>query len=660
MIRALTALTALLCWTPAALAQTLVPIHLTGDPDTRINYVIMADGFTAGEMDAFRTAADTFSNLLLGASPYVRYADYINVYRLELVSNESGVSSPTVPVDTALRSVLGCFGTDRLLCGDNALGSAALLAAAPDINFHIRLIVANTQTYGGGGGFFATTTLHPAAGSVFEHEIGHSFASLNDEYEDAAICAQQPGRYGPPGEINTSAQSTRGASPWSLWIDAATPVPTNITTAGVPGMYEGGHYCSTGVWRPTIDSLMRSLNRPMDQINSEQFVRVFHRTAPGFDSVNPPAGPVTLPRDGRIRLSAIPKTITGTAFGITWRVNGQVVQAPTANDSGDVSAPSADGIGFMADGTRFTFHAANFGVGQHTVTASLRDATALVRNDPASDLAHERSWTITVQDRTTPDARLAAAVLPYARSVSGGAAATAFATIVNSGTATATNCALTLRNTAGNVSAATFSYRATDPATNTPTGPNNPTFTVAPSGLATFVFSAAFAGNVANSENFIVADCDNSDPSVRGAGVNSALISNSAAATPDIVSIAATLASPGISDLPSNGGRTALALSAVNIGAAGTVTLRADLGPVSLPLEIDICETNPATGACIGPRQSQLPVTFATNEVKTFAVRLRARGPIQFAPERYRVFLLFQGGASASRGGTSVAVRTVE
>ncbi|MEE2567011.1 M64 family metallopeptidase [Hyphobacterium marinum] len=659
MIRALASLAALALAVPAASAQTLVPIHLTGDPDTRINYVIMADGFTAGEMDSFRTAADTFRDLLLGSSPYVRYADYINVYRLELVSNESGVSTPSTTVDTVLRSVLGCFSIDRLLCADNARGSAALTAADPDINFHIRLIVANSQTYGGGGGYFATTTLHPAAGSVFEHEIGHSYASLNDEYEDANICAQQPGLYGPPGEINTSAQSTRAASPWTMWIDAGTPVPTTGTTPSVPGMYEGGHYCSTGVWRPTYDSLMRSLNRPMDPINSEQFVRVFHRTASGFDAVNPPAGAVSVPRDGRIRFTAIPKTITGTAFGLTWRVNGQVVQAPAAADSG-VEGPSADGIGFFADGTRYAFIASAFGPGQHTVTATLRDDTALVRNDPGTDLVHEQSWTVTVEDRDTPSARLAAAVLPYARSVSGGAAATAFATVINSGTDTATGCTLALQDSAGNASPATFSYRATDPATNTPLGGDNPTFTTGPGAFSTFVFSAAFAGTVSGSENFVVADCANSDPSPRGAGVNSALISSGPTATPDIVSVAATLGTPGVTDLPSNGGRGVFAVSAVNIGAAGDVIVRADLGPVSLPIEADICETNPATGQCVTDRLNRLPVTFGANEIKTFAVRLRARGPIQFAPERYRIFLLFQDGGNVSRGGTSVAVRTNE
>ena len=178
MIRALLAAGVALLGAASASAQTLVPIHLTGDPDTRINYVILADGFTAGEMDAFRTAADGFRDFLLGGAPYVRYADHFNVYRLEIASNESGVSRPGAPVDTALGSELGCFNIDRLLCADNARANAALQAADPTISFHIRLIVANTQDYGGGGGFYATTTLNQFAPSVFQHEIGHSFANL--------------------------------------------------------------------------------------------------------------------------------------------------------------------------------------------------------------------------------------------------------------------------------------------------------------------------------------------------------------------------------------------------------------------------------------------------------------------------------------------------
>ena len=639
--------------------HTLVPIHITGDPDTRINYVIIADGFTAGEQQAFRDAATTFKDLLLGSSPYVRYADYFNVYRLETISNESGVSTPGNVVDTAVRSEHGCFSIDRLICANDQRASALLAAAAPDINFHIRLIVANTQVYGGGGGFYATTSLHAAAGQVFQHEIGHSYVSLDDEYEDANICAQQPGLYGPPNELNTTAQPSREASPWRVWIDAATPVPTAGGTDAVPGMYEGGHYCSTGVWRPTNNSLMRTLNRQMEQINTEEFVRQFNTTSPGIDAVSPGATTLAVTNNSRTRFQIVPKTITGQAFGVTWRVNGQVVLAPASPPPG-LSSPSAtDGIGFAAENTRYVFDAGQWGVGQHTITATIRDASALVRNDPAGRTTTEQSWTVTVENRPTPDARLVSAVLPYARSMSAFAPATAFATVINSGSVEAQTCTLALQNTTGQAATPTFSYQQTNAATNLPVGPQNPTFNILPGAPASFVFSATYVATAANDEVFVVADCANSDPSARGAGVNSALISAAAGNSPDIVSVAATAPTPGIADLPSDGRRGAVALSAINIGSAGAVVLRGDLGPVSLPLEIEFCETDPGTGACITPRVLELDVTFAQNEVKTFAMFIRAHGPIRFVPERFRVFAIFQEG-QASRGGTSVALRTVQ
>lgn len=638
--------------------HTLVPIYSTGDPDSRINYVIMADGFAAAEQDAFRTAADGFRDFLIGGSPYVRYGEHFNVYRLETISNESGVSTPGNPVDTALRSELGCFDIDRLLCANSQRAGDMLAAAAPDINFHIRLIVVNSQQYGGGGGFYATTTLNAAAPSVFQHEIGHSFVSLDDEYVDNNICARQPGLYGPPNELNTTEQTTRENSPWQPWIDAQTPIPTTAQADAVPGMYAGGHYCPTGVYRPTYNSLMRSLNRPMEQINTEEFVRGFNRTAPGIDDVSPTAGDLTVTRNSRTRLSVIPKTIDGRAFDITWRVNGGVVQ--TASQQAGLEAPAADGIGFSASATRLVFDAAQYGAGQHSVTATVQDVTELVRHDPDGDTVHERTWTITVEDRDTPDARLVAAVLPNARSMSGFAPATAFATVINSGSVEATNCALALQDTAGGASVPAFAYRQTDPVTNTPVGPDSPVLNIPAGGSASFVFSATYSSAASNDEVFVVADCENSDPSLRGSGVNSAILSASAGNSPDIVSVSATISTPGIADLPSDGRRAAVALSAVNIGSAGTVTLRGDLGPAALPLEIEFCETDPVAGTCTGERANWLDVTFAQNEVKTFAMFIRAHGPIRFVPERFRAFAIFEESRDVSRGGTSVAVRTVE
>ena len=100
--------------------------------------------------------------------------------------------------------------------------------------------------------------------------------------------------------------------------------------------------------------------------------------------------------------------------------------------------------------------------------------------------------------------------------------------------------------------------------------------------------------------------------------------------------------------------------SATLVISSGDVTLRADLGAGNLPVEVEMCETNPVTGQCLGARTSFVTVNFAQNQTRTFAAFLRAHGPVQFAPERYRMFFVFEDGGRVRRGGTNVAVRTVE
>jgi hypothetical protein len=74
------------------------------------------------------------------------------------------------------------------------------------------------------------------------------------------------------------------------------------------------------------------------------------------------------------------------------------------------------------------------------------------------------SWTAVAASQT-----LSAAILPAARSVQVGETATAFATIINSGTTTALEC----RIANATAVAATFAFQTTDPATNQPSGSPN-------------------------------------------------------------------------------------------------------------------------------------------------------------------------------------------
>ena len=79
---------------------------------------------------------------------------------------------------------------------------------------------------------------------------------------------------------------------------------------------------------------------------------------------------------------------------------------------------------------------------------------------------------------------LVAAVLPASRSVQVGVSPTVFATVINGGTATATNCTIGLITS---IPGGGFSYFATDPQTNAIVSAANPVVAIAPGGRQTFV-----------------------------------------------------------------------------------------------------------------------------------------------------------------------------
>ncbi|MEV0595896.1 M64 family metallopeptidase [Nonomuraea cavernae] len=71
---------------------TVVPVQVTGAPDKRFNLIIMGDGYTAAEQDKFRQDVDRHLNVMWSIEPYKSYRTYLNVYRIDIVSGDSGIS----------------------------------------------------------------------------------------------------------------------------------------------------------------------------------------------------------------------------------------------------------------------------------------------------------------------------------------------------------------------------------------------------------------------------------------------------------------------------------------------------------------------------------------------------------------------------------------
>jgi hypothetical protein len=254
-----------------------------------------------------------------------------------------------------------------------------------------------------------------------------------------------------------------------------------------------------------------------------------------------------------------------------------------------------------------------------------------------------------------PDARnvLLAAVLPSSRSVQVGIVATAFATIINRGHNLATACKIAPFSSV----AASFHYQTTDPNTNQITGTVDTPVDITSGGFQSFVIAFIPTQALAPTDAQMIFECTNTDPAPINTGLNTLLLSASATPVPDIVALAATLSNDGIVNISGTNGAGAFSVATVNVGASESITVSADTGSATLPVNISLCQTNPATGQCIAAIGNSFTTTINANATPTFGTFVQGRGNVPFDPAANRVFVRFNSGG-VTRGSTSVAVRT--
>ncbi|WP_417563215.1 M64 family metallopeptidase [Microbacterium sp.] len=332
---------------PAATAYdtadaTVVPVHISGDPAKRWNLVVLGDGFTADEMDQFDAAVDRHLNVMWSLEPYRSYKNYINVYAVQIPSVDSGTSCEDGPngarLDTPLNMQFwsGCRtnGIERLLVMNNTAAKkyAALAPKADQI-----LALSNSSLYGGAGGSYATASANSAMSALISpHELGHSFGKLQDEYDyyNRGVTTGDYTGKEPSSKhhtIMTVDQMAQTQSKWWRWLGEFSE------SGGVIDRYEGGQYYSTGVWRPSQHSMMKSLGFYMDQVSREIVAANISASISLVDQSTPTDAPVA--RDGKISVDTVYPVYH--ALDVTWSVNGTDVPAVRGNRVVDVKAIKA-------------------------------------------------------------------------------------------------------------------------------------------------------------------------------------------------------------------------------------------------------------------------------------------------------------------------------
>jgi virginiamycin B lyase len=253
-----------------------------------------------------------------------------------------------------------------------------------------------------------------------------------------------------------------------------------------------------------------------------------------------------------------------------------------------------------------------------------------------------------------PTSPLFAATLPSSRSVQvGGEVATAFASVINSGTS-AMNCGIAPVTPVP----ANFIFQATDPATNQLIGTPNTRVPIAAG--ATQSYLIAFTPNAPFvSTNVTVGyDCDNVEAVATIVGVNTLLLTFSAVPVPDMITVGVTHSNDGYAHTGGTSGTGLFATAATNIGASGQLTARVRLSDAALPLTVTICQTDPSTGQCLAPPSATVTTTIAANQNTTWTAFLKASGAVAQDPAKNRVYFEFVDSSGVVRGSTSTAVTT--
>lgn len=280
-----------------------------GPPATKVDLLLLGEGYTEAELPKFRADVTRLVEALFALEPYRSRRRDFNVRAIDLPVPESGANNPRT--GEWRRSPLGVtydvFGSERYALSLDNRGWRDVAAAAP---YDAVEMLINNRYYGGGGVFNDHATVAVDTGSaayIFVHEFGHHFAGLGDEYYTSDVAYETGGEKVEPWEPNVTALPDAARLKWRDLVTPGTPLPTpwdketyearsrevqgeraRLRAAGAPeadmdrlfasqkawetallssmaysgrvGAFEGASYEPKGLYRPEADCLMFSRN----------------------------------------------------------------------------------------------------------------------------------------------------------------------------------------------------------------------------------------------------------------------------------------------------------------------------------------------------------------------------------------------------------------
>jgi hypothetical protein len=214
--------------TPAR-GDAIIEIRKTGEPEDRVDFVFLSEGYAAEDADKFKADVERMTAYLFTLEPYRSVPDLFNVRAVFRPSPERAMDEPRQGVfkTTVLDASFNAFDLDRYMLIENDFVLHRMAAQVP---YDAIIVLVNSSRYGGGSicfNYCVTTTDHPASLQVFVHELGHSFAGLADEYYASEVSYNDFYPKGvEPLEPNITALLDPDNVKWKDLLSPGTALPT--------------------------------------------------------------------------------------------------------------------------------------------------------------------------------------------------------------------------------------------------------------------------------------------------------------------------------------------------------------------------------------------------------------------------------------------------
>jgi len=239
-------------------------IAYSGNPSEKVDIVLLSEGYSADQLDQFKSDCNKFATSLFSETPYKENINKFNIRAVWSPSAESGVDIPGENIwkNTRMNASYYFFGLERYQLTYDFKTVRNLAGHVP---YDYIYILSNSKKYGGGAiynfyGLSASDNVK-SSGKIYVHEFGHLFLGLADEYVGTVAYNEFYPTNVEPWEPNITTL-VHFEKKWKNKLEKSTLIPTSIDSSNnyKLGVYEGGGYSAKGVYRPWINCMMNNLH----------------------------------------------------------------------------------------------------------------------------------------------------------------------------------------------------------------------------------------------------------------------------------------------------------------------------------------------------------------------------------------------------------------